>query len=81
MILYNRKSDRSQNAMRRREVRRHVQVSPQAQPARKPLPSFRSRVVPSCREVLPALEKWLQQRNYAVVMDQESAAYFSRVAT
>ena len=28
-------------------------------------------------EVLPALDKWLQQRNYAVVMDQESAAYFS----
>ena len=28
-------------------------------------------------QVLPALEKWLQQRNYAVVMDRESAAYFS----
>ena len=27
-------------------------------------------------EALPALEKWLQQRNYAVVVDQESAAYF-----
>jgi NAD+ kinase len=32
---------------------------------------------PELREVLPALEKWLQQRNYAVVMDEESAAYFS----
>jgi len=32
---------------------------------------------PELREVLPALEKWLQQRKYAVVMDQESAAYFS----
>ncbi len=32
---------------------------------------------PELREVLPALEKWLQQRNYAVVMDKESAAYFS----
>ena len=32
---------------------------------------------PELGEVLPALEKWLQQRNYAVVVDQESAAYFS----
>ncbi|HMD16293.1 MAG TPA: NAD(+)/NADH kinase, partial [Terriglobales bacterium] len=32
---------------------------------------------PELREVLPALEKWLQQRKYAVIMDQESAAYFS----
>lgn len=27
--------------------------------------------------VLPALEKWLQQHNYTVVMDEESSAYFS----
>jgi NAD+ kinase len=32
---------------------------------------------PELREVLPALEKWLQQHNYTVVMDEESAAYFS----
>jgi NAD+ kinase len=32
---------------------------------------------PELGEVLPALEKCLQQRNYAVVVDQESAAYFS----
>jgi len=32
---------------------------------------------PELREVLPALEKWLQQRKYSVVMDKESAAYFS----
>jgi len=31
---------------------------------------------PELREVLPPLEKWLLQRNYAVVMDKESAAYF-----
>jgi NAD+ kinase len=31
---------------------------------------------PELCELLPALEKWLQQRNFAVVMDQESAAYF-----
>jgi NAD+ kinase len=28
-------------------------------------------------EVLPVLEKWLLERNYAVVFDQESAAYFA----
>src|ERR1700690_3686213 len=32
---------------------------------------------PELREALPALEKWLLQRNYAVVFDKESAAYFS----
>lgn len=35
---------------------------------------------PELRQVLPALEKWLQQRNYAVVVDEESAAYFSASA-
>jgi NAD+ kinase len=32
---------------------------------------------PELREVLPQLEKWLLERNYSVVMDEESAAYFS----
>jgi len=32
---------------------------------------------PELSEALPALEKWLQKRNYAVVVDEESAAYFS----
>jgi NAD+ kinase len=32
---------------------------------------------PELREVLPQLEKWLLARNYSVVMDEESAAYFS----
>ncbi|MBZ5612375.1 MAG: NAD(+)/NADH kinase [Acidobacteriia bacterium] len=31
---------------------------------------------PELSQVLPALEKWLEERNYAVVMDRESAAYF-----
>ncbi|HXM10570.1 MAG TPA: NAD(+)/NADH kinase [Terriglobales bacterium] len=31
---------------------------------------------PELREALPALEKWLLQRNYAVVFDRESSAYF-----
>ncbi len=32
---------------------------------------------PELSEVLPVLEKWLAQHNYAVVVDEESAAYFS----
>jgi NAD+ kinase len=35
---------------------------------------------PELSKALPTLEKWLQQRNYAVVVDQESAAYFSASA-
>ena len=32
---------------------------------------------PELSQALPALERWLQDHNYAVVVDQESAAYFS----
>jgi NAD+ kinase len=32
---------------------------------------------PELREALPVLEKWLQERKYTVVVDEESAAYFS----
>jgi NAD+ kinase len=32
---------------------------------------------PELGEALPALEKWLQQHSYTVVVDEESAAYFS----
>src|SRR4030081_748340 len=32
---------------------------------------------PELSAALPALEKWLQQHNYAVVVDQESTAYFA----
>ena len=32
---------------------------------------------PELSKVLPVLEKWLQERNYSVVTDRESAAYFS----
>jgi NAD+ kinase len=32
---------------------------------------------PELSEALPALEKWLQNHNYAVVSDRDSAAYFS----
>ncbi len=36
---------------------------------------------PELRQLLPELEKWLQKRNYAVVMDQESAKYFRAAAS
>ena len=32
---------------------------------------------PELSEVLPALEKWLRARQYTVIMDDESAAYYS----
>ncbi len=32
---------------------------------------------PELSKVLPVLEKWLQDRNYSVVTDRESAAYYS----
>jgi NAD+ kinase len=32
---------------------------------------------PELRDVLPVLEKWLKQRNCSVVVDEESAVYFS----
>jgi NAD+ kinase len=35
---------------------------------------------PELSEALPALEKWLQERNHLVVVDQESAVYFPAAA-
>ncbi len=76
MILYNRKSD----------VRSEVGEEENPGNMSKPIPSStRQKTVaiiskpdrPELSAVLPALEKWLQQRNYAVVMDKESAAYFA----
>ena len=32
---------------------------------------------PDLTEVLPELERWLEQHDYSVVMDEESAAYFT----
>ena len=32
---------------------------------------------PELSEILPPLEKWLQERNFTVVSDEESAAYFA----
>ncbi len=31
---------------------------------------------PDLRDVLPKLQKWLEDRNYSVIMDEESAIYF-----
>jgi len=75
LILYNREFD----------VRRQVLQEKLADMLKSPLNSTRRKTVaiiskpdrPELREALPALEKWLLQRNYAVVVDQESAAYFS----
>ena len=59
-----------------RKVARHVQV--RSSPTRQKTVAIVSKPGrPELRQVLPALEKWLEQRNYAVVMDKESAAYFS----
>jgi NAD+ kinase len=49
-------------------------------PQRSPLPKIVAIISkpdrPELSEVLPKLEKWLEEHGYAVVMDRESAAYF-----
>jgi len=50
--------------------------SPQSATRQKTVAIFSKPDRPELREALPALEKWLRQRNYAVVVDEESAAYF-----
>src|ERR1700685_229810 len=50
---------------------------PQQPPTKKTVAIISKPDRPELVETLPALEKWLQQHNYAVVADQESAAYFS----
>src|ERR1700693_185371 len=74
VILYNRRSD----------VRMVSESKPEAMPA-SPQSSTRQKIVaiiskpdrPELSEALPALEKWLQQHNYMVVVVQGSTAYFS----
>jgi NAD+ kinase len=51
--------------------------SPQSSTRQKTVAIISKPERPELAEVLPALEKWLLQRNYAVVTDEESAAYFS----
>lgn len=50
---------------------------PQRSPHRKTVAVISKPGRPELSEVLPALEKWLQQHDYDVVMDRESAAYFA----
>jgi NAD+ kinase len=57
-----------------------MQESPQSPTRQKTVAIISKPDRPELSKTLPALEKWLQQRNYAVVVDQESAAYFSASA-
>ena len=50
---------------------------PQSSPHRKTVAVISKPGRPELTEVLPALEKWLWQHDYDVVMDRESAAYFA----
>lgn len=53
---------------------------PQSSPHRKTVAVISKPGRPELTEVLPALEKWLWQHDYDVVMDRESAAYFAASA-
>jgi NAD+ kinase len=70
LILYNRNSE---SADKSDDMRK----STQSPTRRKTVAIISKPGRPELREVLPALEKWLHAHNYAVVMDKESAAYFS----
>jgi NAD+ kinase len=58
------------------QTREDMPESPQSSTRQKTVAIISKPDRPELSEALPALEKWLQQRNYAVVVDQESAAYF-----
>jgi NAD+ kinase len=51
--------------------------SPQTSTRRKIVAIISKPDRPELSDALPALEKWFQQRNYLVMVDQESTAYFS----
>ncbi len=50
--------------------------APQSPPQQKTVAIISKPDRPELSEVLPALEKWLQARQYSVVMDEESAVYY-----
>lgn len=54
-----------------------MSTDPKGSPRQKTVAIISKPDRPELRQVLPALEKWLQERGCAVVFDQESAAYFS----
>src|ERR1700693_5344062 len=74
VILYNRRSD---VRMMSESTPEDIAEPPQSSPRQKIVAIISKPDRPELSEALPALEKWLQQHNYAVVVDQESAAYFS----
>ena len=74
MILYNRKSDVRMKSESKSE---DMPESPQSSTRQKIVAIISKPDRPELSEALPALEKWLQQHNYVVVVDQESTAYFS----
>ncbi len=74
MILYNRKSDVSMMSESKPE---DMPESPQSLSRQKVVAIISKPDRPELSKALPALEEWLQRQNYAVVVDQESAAYFS----
>src|SRR5208283_3984320 len=59
------------------EMSEHTSNAPQGSARQKTVAIISKPHRPELREALPALEKWLQERNYAVVVDEESAAYFA----
>jgi NAD+ kinase len=78
LILYNRNSDVIRNARTISDKKfADMPESSQNPSAPRTVAIISKPQRPELREVLPALEKWLQQRTYMVVVDEESAAYFS----
>src|ERR1700676_5775487 len=74
VILYNRKSDVRMMSEANQE---DMPESPQSSTRQKIVAIISKPDRPELSEALPALERWLQQHNYMVVVDQESTAYFS----
>src|ERR1700680_4598965 len=74
VILYNRKSDVRMMSEPKSE---DMPESPQSSSRQKIVAIISKPDRPELSEALPALEKWFQQHNYVVVVDEESAAYFS----
>ena len=79
MILYNRNSRQELKGFTLNSTRNSglMPQSPQSSTRQKVIAVISKPDRPELREVLPKLEKWLQERNYSVVMDEESAEYFS----
>jgi NAD+ kinase len=78
MILYNRSPKQEKNRRSTpKTLPKRMPIAPESTPRKRVVAIISKPDRPDLREVLPALEKWLQQRDYSVVMDEESAHYFS----